>query len=242
MLTYEAPNASWLLQINLISMQLFCSTEVCLLWCTRAQHKLLKALILLVLHSSFAITSYVRHCMLRIVSILNTRRFDASKNSLPQLNCQCKMHTLNLDSSRIVWKHFSNACKKQAATKAIWWHASHKEHLNCQLRTQRHTYLFFGQAKKAHTLAPVHPEPCPSSRTKKRLSYLCWWGVRRPESGSLTLYSGQGMKRISKMVGAWILRWKCMKIASKLLSFPVKLKHPEIRNFPKISSFKDHTG
>lgn len=151
-------------------MQLFCTTEVCLLWCTRAQHKLLKALILLVLRSSFAITSYVRHCMLCIVSSLNTRRFDASKNSLPQLNCQCKMHTLNLDSSRIVWKHFSNACKKQAATKAIWWHASHKEHLNCQLRTQSKTHIpLFWPGKKSTHISSSPSRALPIQQDKETI-------------------------------------------------------------------------
>lgn len=119
------------------------------------------------------------------------------------------MQTLSLARSSKVWKRFNDSyatsnyqghlvtCRPQGACLTA----------SC-IVNQKHTYLFFGQPKRAHTLAPVLPEPCPSSGTKKGLSYLCLGGVRRPESRSLTLYPGQGMKRISNTAGARILRQK----------------------------------
>lgn len=110
---------------------------------------------------------------------------------------------------------------------------------------QKHTYLSLGQPKREHTLAPLFPEPCPSSRTKKGWGYLCWWGVRRPESGSLTVYPGQGLKRISNTAGAWIL-WKkreakeaqpaSKQLLNSILVFSQAM-HPEIWSFAKVVSF-----
>lgn len=154
-------------------------------------------LILLPLSFSFSTVQYFKSLLyvgyasslhqltyLESITVLTPLRWSAS---CP--HCQCKMETLTLASSK-VWKHFGNT----HTTGNYWGHLVMCQHkgecltASCRVR-QKHTYLSSGQPQPAHLLAPVHPEPCPASRTKKKDELFLTWWARNEETWEYKSYT-----------------------------------------------------
>lgn len=136
----------------------------------------------------------------------------------------------------------------------VLWQCLHKKQLpqpcgdTAARATKTHTAVFFfGQSKRARTLAQVHSETCQSNRTKKIKKNKNKWAICPGEELRdlrIVLHSGQGMKRISKTAGALILwsKWEAKKAQPALkqllnsLFISSQAEAPWNQKFPKEDS------